>query len=229
MVVAQTSGKTALLMDGAYVIKRWEKDRRQFPGVADVVRLGTQLMAGLPGADLYRIFFYAADPYRGTAVRPRGGKPVNFAATKTARNNERLLEQLEESDDFAVRRGEVAFRGWRVGDSANRALQRDPHKVVGGEDFVPHLVQKGVDMRVGLDMAAIALKRLVNTVVLVTGDADMVPAMRFARREGLRVGLCPFGFGGIRPELRSHADFIVDWSPATVAVPTGPASPASPR
>lgn len=189
------------------------------------------MIAGLGDADLYRIFFYAADPYRGTKDRPRGGGTLKFADTKTARNNERLLGQLEESDNFAVRRGEVAFPGWRIGDAANRALQQDPRKVISAEDFVPHLVQKGVDMRIGLDIAAIALKRLVKTVVLVTGDADMVPAMRFARREGLRVGLCTFGFAGVGRRLRSHADFIVDSSPASVADPPGnrPVSPASPR
>ena len=49
-------------------------------------------------------------------------------------------------------------------------------------------------MRIGLDVAALALKRLVGAVVLVSGDADMVPALRFARREGLRTYLHTMGF-----------------------------------
>ena len=135
----------------------------------------------------------------------------NFASTKTALNNTRLLEQLETSEDFAVRRGEVLFEGWRPGRVADRALQRNPKKTVSHTDFVPELTQKRVDMRIGLDIAAVALKRLAHTVVLVTGDADMIPAMRFARREGLRVGLCTMGQPGIRRELRAHADFMLDW------------------
>ena len=66
-------------------------------------------------------------------------------------------------------------------------------------------------MRIGLDLAALALKRLVETVVVVTGDADMVPAMRFARREGLRVGLCTLGVQ-VRSDLGAHADFVLEGS-----------------
>ena len=35
--------------------------------------------------------------------------------------------------------------------------------------------------------AMYVLKRIVEIIVLVTGDSDLVPAMKFARREGLRV------------------------------------------
>ncbi len=224
-------GRTALLLDGAYVIERWQREKGYFPDASDVVNLATELMAGFSEADLYRIFFYTADPYDGSHDGPLGRGPVLFADTKTYRNNEQLLARLEEWENIAVRRGELVFRGWRLGDSATRGLQRDPNHDIGPKDFVADLVQKGVDMRIGLDIAAIALKRLVGTVVLVAGDADMVPALRLARREGLRVGLCSSGFAGIRRGLRAHADFMVDWSPAASADPgeDGPASPASPR
>ncbi len=82
-------------------------------------------------------------------------------------------------------------------------------------------------MRMGLDIAALALKRLVETVILVTGDADMVPAMRFARREGLRVGLCTLDHPRIRRELRAQADFILKWSPPALADPAAPVAASS--
>ena len=112
----------------------------------------------------------------------------------------------------------MVFQGWRLGPAADRALQLNPNKAVSDRDFIPELVQKGVDMRIGLDIAALALKRLADTVVLA-GDADMIPAMRFARREGLRVGLCTHP--GIRRELSAHADFMLDWKPG----PTMSANP----
>ena len=77
---------------------------------------------------------------------------------------------------------------------------------VGAQDIVPKVRQKGVDMRIGLDIASLALKRLVSTIVLVTGDSDFVPAMKLARREGLRVLLDPLGSSRVRPELKVHAD-----------------------
>ena len=200
-------------MDGAYVTKRFEKETKRFPDVSDITGLAKRLFRSLHDPTVYRVFFYGANPFHGAKQKPLGGPLVNFAATKTARNNARLLEGLEDSEDFAVRRGEVVFQGWRVGPAADRALQRNPRKTIAHPDFIPDLAQKGVDMRIGLDIAALGLKRLADTVVLVTGDADMIPAMRFARREGLRVGLCTLGHPGIRRELRAHADFMLDWKP----------------
>lgn len=48
------------------------------------------------------------------------------------------------------------------------------------------LRQKGVDMRIGLDIASLTLKKLATTIVLVAGDSDFVPAAKLARREGLQ-------------------------------------------
>jgi uncharacterized LabA/DUF88 family protein len=39
-------------------------------------------------------------------------------------------------------------------------------------------------MRIGLDIASMTLKHQVDTLVLVTGDSDFVPAAKLARREG---------------------------------------------
>ena len=64
-------------------------------------------------------------------------------------------------------------------------------------------------MRIGLDIASLALKRLVTLIVIVTGDSDLVPAMKLARREGLRVYLDSLGNRQIRPELKKHADRIL--------------------
>ena len=49
------------------------------------------------------------------------------------------------------------------------------------------------------------LKRLVGQIVLVTGDADFVPAAKFARREGIDVVLDPM-WQAISPDLQEHID-----------------------
>lgn len=36
--------------------------------------------------------------------------------------------------------------------------------------------QKGVDMKIGLDISSLAYKKLVNQIVLIAGDSDFVPA-----------------------------------------------------
>ena len=75
-------------------------------------------------------------------------------------------------------------------------------------DLVPALQQKGVDIRIALDIANLAAKRIANILVLVTGDADLVPAMKFARKEGMRVYLETMGHG-VHRELKAHVDFVL--------------------
>ncbi len=67
------------------------------------------------------------------------------------------------------------------------------------------LRQKGVDMRLGMDIASIVLKKQANTLVLVTGDSDFVPAAKLARREGAEVILDPMR-QNIQPALQEHID-----------------------
>ena len=73
-------------------------------------------------------------------------------------------------------------------------------------DFKPNFEQKGVDMRIGLDMANYASNRSVDLIALMTNDTDCIPAMKYARRSGLQVALlCIPGYAPT-PELLSHSD-----------------------
>lgn len=67
------------------------------------------------------------------------------------------------------------------------------------------LRQKGVDMRIGIDIAALALKKQVDTIVLVAGDSDFVPAAKLARREGIDFVLDPM-WQQVNPDLFEHID-----------------------
>ena len=74
---------------------------------------------------------------------------------------------------------------------------------------MPNVHQKGVDMRVGLDIASLALKNHVDVIVLITSDSDFVPAMKFARREGAQLFLVSLGHM-IVDEMREHADLVLE-------------------
>ena len=63
-------------------------------------------------------------------------------------------------------------------------------------------------MRIGMDMARLALRDLVRQVVVVTGDSDFVPAFKFVRREGVRVILDLMGENG-RVELKQNSDIVL--------------------
>lgn len=60
-------------------------------------------------------------------------------------------------------------------------------------------------MRIGLDIASITLKRQADVIVLVSGDADFVPAAKLARREGVRFILDPL-WQDIPADLFEHID-----------------------
>ena len=42
-------------------------------------------------------------------------------------------------------------------------------------------------MRIGVDVASLALKRIVDRIILISGDIDMIPALKLAKREGIQV------------------------------------------
>ncbi len=67
------------------------------------------------------------------------------------------------------------------------------------------LRQKGVDMRIGIDIASIALKKQADTIILVAGDSDFVPAAKLARREGIDFILDPL-WQRINSDLFEHID-----------------------
>lgn len=69
------------------------------------------------------------------------------------------------------------------------------------------LRQKGVDMRIGLDIASITLKQQAQTIVLVAGDSDFVPAAKLARREGREFVLDPL-WQGVNADLLEHIDCL---------------------
>ena len=70
---------------------------------------------------------------------------------------------------------------------------------------MPSLQQKGVDIKIGLDIAWLSIKKVVDRIILFTGDTDFIPAMKFARREGTQVVIASFN-EKIKAELKEHAD-----------------------
>lgn len=74
-------------------------------------------------------------------------------------------------------------------------------------DFDAKFEQKGVDMRIGLDMASLSATRSVELIALVTNDTDCIPAMKHARRAGLQVALVAVPGYSPAPELLEHSDF----------------------
>lgn len=71
--------------------------------------------------------------------------------------------------------------------------------------------EKGVDMRIGVDMLATASKDLYDVAVLVSGDGDLVEAVKAVKDLGKHVELATFPKGR-SDELAAAADVITELS-----------------
>ncbi len=174
--------------------------------------------------ELFRIYYYDCPPFGESQVHPISRQPVNFGATRTHVRSSRLHEALKVTDHVAFRSGQVIFNGWSLKRKATQDLLKAPRQI-RSDDLEPDLKQKRVDMMIGLDIAWMASKRIVDRLLLVTGDTDFVPAMKFARREGVQVVVITVD-NRLRQELREHADevrlvrFPPTATPTTAATPT---------
>jgi len=160
---------------------------------------------------LYRIFYYDTEPLMEKGRNPISNKAIDFSKTQVAIDQKKLLDSIRRTPNFALRLGKTIWRnnGWLLNpikfkQLINKKITIDDLSEI---DIHPHIEQKAVDMKIGLDIALIATKRLADKLIIISGDADLVPALKFARREGMIVGLDPLRCH-IQPELSEHVDFI---------------------
>ena len=187
--------KIAVLIDGGHVRAIARKVAKKNYDAVFVEALA--MKCSVANEDVQRILYYDCDPFYGKVTMPISGTIRQFAS------NDRLTRELSHKDLFAVRRGVLKFRGWipKQIPIASAAALTDG-------DFTPKFEQKGVDMRIGLDIANYAANRSVELVALCTNDSDCVPAMKYARRAGLQVALVCVPNCTPTPDLVSHSDFV---------------------
>ena len=182
---------------------------KRFPTVADVEGECARIRdhPSLSEFTLLRIYFYDAKPATDKVTNPLDGVVTHLGNTKVHSLNTGLQQGLELRPDFALRAGETAVHGWRLGPKALKSVAAKP-RVLESKDLIPDVEQKGVDLRIGMDIARLSLLKLVSVIVVVTGDSDFVPAFKFARREGIRVYLDHMGHG-VKRDLKVHTDLVL--------------------
>jgi uncharacterized LabA/DUF88 family protein len=159
---------------------------------------------------LYRIFFYDCPPFEKKMQWPVSKKAVDFAKSEQAKFRRSLHDELKNKRKTALRMGHMLdFQSWRLKREALPALMKGELKFeeLTDDHFALDISQKGVDMRLGLDVAALAYKKLVDQIVLVIGDSDFVPAAKMARREGIDIILDPMGLT-LHRDLLEHTDGV---------------------
>lgn len=223
--------KVAILIDGGYFLKRLRAVRPKTDvgdpaAVArDISRLVSAHLKHINKIErqqhfralIYRSFYYDARPYLDKGHLPVSGKGIDYSKTDKASFHLALHDLLRKTSNMAVRLGEVRRDPgslWELKPAVLSALLKKKRKFedLADEDFRPTFRQKAVDMRIGLDIASITLKRQANIIVLVAGDSDFVPAAKLARREGVKFVLDPL-WRQVDPGLFEHIDGLYSGFP----------------
>ena len=216
--------KAAILIDGGYFLKRLPSVQSNVDvsnpdavarSISRLIRNHLEQLNTVYKVEnffqlLYRSFYYDALPYTGKGHTPVDKRAIDYSKTPEAIFRKNLFDALRGQPNLAVRLGEVRKNhdiSWILKAKPQRSLLKGDLTVSGltDNDFAPALRQKGVDMRIGIDIASITLKRQANIIILVSGDADFVPAARFARREGVQFILDPL-WQNISADLFEHID-----------------------
>jgi len=207
------SGPTAILIDVAFFLHRYKvcfRDGNTHDPITVANNLYTIAMRHVENEELYRIFVYDCPPFEEKAQNPISGKTVDFSNTEIANFRRDFHEELIRKRKVAFRRGTLKITGnWHIRSRKLKELFKDPSLFIdlGEEDVYYEIIQKGVDMRMGLDIASLAYKKLAKKIVLITGDSDFVPAAKLARREGIDVILDPM-WQVVAPSLYEHVDGV---------------------
>lgn len=158
---------------------------------------------------LYRVFYYDCLPIEKKVYNPLTKKQVDLSKSPTYNWSNEFYDCLKKKRKFALRYGKLADgqAHYNLTEKAFRRLCNGTLKFenIEEKDCVLNVEQKGVDMKIGLDIASLAYKHQVNQIILISGDSDFVSAAKLARREGIDFILDPLG-APIKPDLFEHID-----------------------
>lgn len=205
--------KTAILVDGGFYRKRakqlWGEHDPKAAADALFKYCTRHLTERDRHHDLYRIFYYDCPPIEKQLYHPLLQRTVDFSRTPQSKWMKAFLEELKQKRKVALRLGvlddnnsEFQIRGDVLKKLCTGKLNISE---LTEKDFMPNIKQKGVDMKIGVDIASLAYKKQVEQIVLIAGDSDFVPAAKLARREGVDFVLDSLN-APIKEELFEHID-----------------------
>ena len=172
-----------------------------------------------PPEYLYRIFIYDAPPMKKRIHHPFTKKSIDLSKSKEAIFRTEFHKVLMKTPNVSLRFGYIDEKNahWRIKQNKLEKLLKGKisYSEIEEGDLEYYGKQKGVDMKIGLDIATLTHKKLVEKVVLISRDSDFVPAAKLARREGIKFVLDSMG-QSIKEDLHEH----IDWLKTTVSIPS---------
>lgn len=207
--------KTAILVDGGFYRKRaahlWGKKtaEERAKELSAYCHAHMQDRDGNASRELYRIFYYDCKPIgRRSIYHPLTKRNVDLDKSETYTWTLTFLEELKKRRKFALRLGELSNQAcYNLRPDVTKKLLAGTRTLdsLTEEDFMFVAQQKGVEMRIGIDISSLAFKKQVDQIILIAGDSDFVPAAKLARREGIDFILDPM-WADIKEDLFEHID-----------------------
>lgn len=222
--------RTAIMIDGGFYRKR----ARHLWGTKTAEDRAKEIEAyclahlhrkdGGANRQLYRIFYYDCAPIgRKSVYHPLTKENVDLDKSDTYAWTTIFLDELRKRRKFAIRLGKLSGQAhYNLKPSITKALLQGSISLdsltPGDFDFVAQ--QKGVDMRIGIDIASVTYKKQVDQIILISGDSDFVPAAKMARREGIDFILDPM-WADVQADLFEHIDGLEScWGKRTASPDT---------
>ena len=207
--------KTAILVDGAFYRKRAYNLFGDLTPAERAKELSTYCHRHIKeekmGTELYRVFYYDCPPINKQVYHPLLKKTINLGKTQDYIWASEFLKELKHQRKFALRLGRLAEEQacFNIKDTSMRKILNGTLSLddLTEKDFVLNVTQKGVDMRIGVDISSLTFKKQVDQIILISGDSDFVPAAKQARREGIDFILDPMR-SPIKDDLFEHIDGI---------------------
>lgn len=154
-------------------------------------------------------FYYDCPPSDTTIYHPLLNKNINLKNSEEYEWMTNFLNEMRRLRKVALRLGRL-----NDGETQFQLKYTVLKKICCGKismddlsenDFQLMIKQKGVDMRIGVDISSLSFKKQVQQIILVAGDSDFVPASKQARREGVDFILDPMQ-AHIHNDLFEHID-----------------------
>lgn len=205
--------KTAILVDGGFYRKRaaflWGQHTPEETAEGLIRYCFKHLTEHHTQHELYRIFYYDCPPISKKMYHPLLKKTVDLGKSQSFQWMTDFLAQLKQRRKVALRLGVLddASSVYTLTYDAVKKIcngTKQPSELAE-QDFIPTIAQKGVDMKIGIDIASLAFKQQVDQIVLIAGDSDFVPAAKLARREGIDIVLDPMD-QAVKENLFEHID-----------------------
>lgn len=212
--------KIAVLVDGGFFQKRaqylWGSKTPE-QRVEELMTICHKHQCTSQGIDyLYRIFYYDCPPSTKTVYHPLLKTNIDLSKSDSFSWMNEFHERLRSKRKVALRLGELSTMNlnYRLNPRVIKQLCAKTKTIddLTEKDFVLNIEQKGVDMRIGVDIASMAYKKQVTKLILISGDSDFVPAAKLARREGIDFVLDPM-WSNIKKELNEHIDGLTSPRP----------------